>query len=109
MGIPSITSNDVPLPKLRVTRPRCTPARPQEAHTPLDEIDRDDVENAREADLDDRFGPAVIKRAASNDDFGFMRLTVFQWTIVALGHSTGAPSECLTGYRPLRVCADRDT
>jgi len=77
MGIPSTTSNDVSLPKLRVTRRRCTPARPQEAHTPLDEIDRDDVENAREADFDDRFGLAVIKRAASDDDFDFMRLTVF--------------------------------
>lgn len=51
--------------------------RPQEAHTPSDEIDRDDVENPREADFDDRFGLPVIKRAASDDDFGFMRLTVF--------------------------------
>ena len=77
MGIPSTTSNDVPLPKLRVTRRKCTPARPQEAHTRSDEIDRDDVENARETDFDDRFGLALIKRAASDDDFGFMRLTVF--------------------------------
>ena len=65
MGIPSITSNDLPLPKLRVTRRRCTPDRPHEAHNPLDEIDRDDVENAREAEFDDRFGLAVIERAAA--------------------------------------------
>lgn len=77
MGMPSTTSKDLPLPKLRVTRRRCTPEHPHEAHTPLDEIDRDDEENARAADLDDRFGLAAIKRASSDDDLCFVGLTVF--------------------------------
>ena len=77
MGMPSTTSKDLPLPKLLVTRRRCTPERPHEAHTPLDEIDRDDVENARDADLDDRFGLSVIERASSDDDFCFVGLSVF--------------------------------
>jgi hypothetical protein len=77
MGMPSTTSNDLPLPKLRVTRRRCTPKRPHEAHTPLDEVERDDVENARVADFDDRFGLAAIERPASDDDFGLVSLTVF--------------------------------
>ncbi len=77
MGMPSTTSNDLPLPKLRVTRRRCTPERPHDAHTPLDEVDRDDVENARMADFDDRLGLAVIERLASDDDFRLVGLAVF--------------------------------
>lgn len=75
--MPSTISKDLPLPKLLVTRRRCTPEWPHEAHTPLDDIDRDDVENAREAELDDRFGLAVLERTSSNDDFCFVGLTVF--------------------------------
>ena len=77
MGMPSTTGKDLPLPKLRVTRRRCTPARPHEAHTPLDEVERDDVENRRVADFDDRFGLAAIERPASDDDFSLMGLAVF--------------------------------
>ena len=77
MGMASTTNKDLPLPKLRVTNRRCAPERPHEAHTASDEIDRDNEESAREADLDDRFGLAVIERAASDDDLCFVGLTVF--------------------------------
>lgn len=77
MGIPSITNRFVPLPKVRATRRSCTPARPHAAHRNLDEVDRDDVEDAHEADLDDRFGFALFKGTPSDDDFGFARFAIF--------------------------------
>ena len=92
MGMPSTISKDLPLPKLLVTRRSCTPEWPHEAHTPLDEIGRDDAENAREADLDDRFGIAVIERASSNDDFCFVGFTDFlALNDVARPAKTGVP------------------
>lgn len=66
-----------PLPKVRATRRSCTPARPHAAQRNLDEVDRDDVEDAREADLDDRFGFAAIKGAPLDDDLGFARFAIF--------------------------------
>ena len=54
------------------------PGRPQEAQrNALDEVDRDDIENARRADLDDCFGFAVIERAAADDGFGFPGFAIF--------------------------------
>lgn len=72
-----MTKSVSPLPNVRVTRRSCTPARPHEAHSGLDEVDRDDIENAREADFDDCFGLTVVERLASDDDFGFVGLPVF--------------------------------
>ena len=49
---------------------------PQEAQRCLEEIDRDDVERARAAGLDDRFRFAPIKATPSDKDFGFVRLAI---------------------------------
>jgi hypothetical protein len=76
IGIPSTTRRLRPLPKVRVTRLSCTPTRPQEAQRSLNEVDRDDVERPREAELDDDFCLAPIKAASSDEDFGFTRLAV---------------------------------
>jgi len=77
MGMPSITKSVSPLPKVRVTRRNSTPGRPHEAHSGLDEVDRDDVENAREADFDNCFGLAVVEGAAADDNFRFAGFPVF--------------------------------
>src|SRR3989304_2916 len=65
---------------------KCLSAYPQSL------LDRDDVENAREADFDERFGLAVIRRAPSDDDFGFNRLTVF----LALNDTAREDDVCLS-------------
>ena len=65
-----------PLPKVRVTRLSCTPVRPQEAQRCLDEVNRDDVERAREANLDDDFGRTPIKAVPLDEDFGFACLAI---------------------------------
>jgi len=65
-----------PLPKVRVTRLSCAPARPQEAQPCLAEVDRDDVERPRGARLDDDFCLAAIKATPSDEDLGFTRLAV---------------------------------
>ena len=75
--MPSITKSVSPLPKVRVTRRNSTPGRPHEAHSGLDEVDRDDVENAREADFDNCFGLAIVERAAPDDIFRFTSFPVF--------------------------------
>ena len=54
----------------------CTPAPPHEAQRCLDEEDRDDVERAREAKLDDNFGFTLIKATPSDEDFRFTRSAV---------------------------------
>lgn len=59
-----------------MTRLSCTPPRPQDAQRWLDEVDRDDVERAREAKLDDDFGLAPIKATPLDKDFRFTRLAV---------------------------------
>jgi len=59
-----------------VTRLSCTPLRLQEAQRCLDEVNRDDVECAREAKLDDDFGRAPVKAVPSDEDFGFARLAI---------------------------------
>ena len=64
------------MPKVRATRRSCTPARPHEAQRYLDEEDRDDVERAARANLNDRFGFAAVKGTPTDDDFGFARLAV---------------------------------
>ena len=50
--------------------------RPHETQRFLDEVDRDDVERAGRANLDDRFGFAPVKGTPPDDDFGFARLAV---------------------------------
>ncbi len=55
----SITSNEVPRPKLRVILRSSTPSLPQEAHSVLDALDavcRDDEKSAVGAELDNGFG-----------------------------------------------------
>ena len=76
MGIPSITRRLFPLPKVRATRRSCTPARPQAAHRDLDEVDRDDVEDARKANPDDRLGLAAIGGTPPDNDLGFARFAI---------------------------------
>ena len=68
--MPSITRSLRPVPKLRVTRRSCGAAWPQAAQTALCGIDRDDVEDAREADFDDGLCFAAIERALSGLDMG---------------------------------------
>ena len=75
-GMPSITSNDGPLPKLRVTFRCCTPVRPHAAQRGSGTIDRDDEEIPVRGDFDDRFGGDVAERVASDDIFDFARLAV---------------------------------
>ena len=65
------------MPKVRATRRSCTPARPQETHRDLDEVDRDDIEDAREVDFDNRFAFAVIDNPPSDDGLGFARCAFF--------------------------------
>jgi hypothetical protein len=76
-GIPSITSSERPVPKLRVTRRNCGLAPPHVAQTALCGIDRDDVEDAREADFDDGLCFAATERDAADDDFRFIGFLVF--------------------------------
>ena len=71
MGIRSTTRRFRPPPNVRATRLSWTPARPQEAQTCLDAVDRDDIECARGTDFDDRLGLAAIEGIASDDDFDF--------------------------------------
>lgn len=77
IGIPSTTRRVGPLPKVRATRRSCGPARPQEAHRDLDEVDRDDIEDAREVDFDNRFAFAAIENPPSDDGLGFARSAIF--------------------------------
>ncbi len=42
----------------------------------LDRVDRDDIERARDANLDDRFGFVAIKGAPSDDGLGFARSAI---------------------------------
>lgn len=77
IGIPSTTRRVGPVPKVRATRRSRAPARPQEAHRDLNEVDRDDIEDARAVDLDNRFAFAVIENLSSDDGLGFARFTIF--------------------------------
>lgn len=77
IGMPSMTRSVRPVPKLRVTRRNCGAAWPQAAQTALCGIDRDDVEDAREADFDDGLCFAAIERDATDDDFRFIGFLVF--------------------------------
>ena len=65
--MPSITRSVSPLPQVRVTCRSSTPARPQEAHRGLDEVDRDDEERTPGADFDDRFGFETAARVPADD------------------------------------------
>ena len=72
-----MTKSVRPVPKLRVTRRNCGGAWPQAAQTALGGIDRDDVEDAREADFDDGLCFAAIEREPTDDDFRFIGFLVF--------------------------------
>jgi hypothetical protein len=76
IGNRSITRRLRPLPKVRATRLRSTPARPHAAQRYLDEVERDDVERAGGANLDDRFRFATIKGAPPDDDLAFTRFGI---------------------------------
>ena len=76
MGISSITRRFFPLPKVRATRRSCTPTRLHAAHGALDKADRDEVEDASKADLDNRFGLVAIDAASPDDNLGFARFAI---------------------------------
>ena len=77
IGIPSTTRRNAPLPNVRATRRSCAPARPQEAHRDLCEVDRDNVEDAREVDFDDRFAFPAIESPPLDNSLGFARCAIF--------------------------------
>src|SRR5262245_29556178 len=75
-GMPSITSNDGPRPKLRVLSRCCTPARPHAAQRSLGAVDRDDEEIPIQGNLDDRFGEIIAEGVTSDNVFDFVCLPV---------------------------------
>ena len=85
MGITSIIRRFFPLPKVRATRRSCTPARPHAAQRGLDDVDRDEVEDASEADFDDRFSLPSIEGAPPDNDLAFARFAI----LLALSDAAG--------------------
>jgi len=72
----SITNNDRPRPKLRVTLRTVTPSRPHEAQVVLDTVGSDDEERAARTELDDRFGFNAFKGDTTDDELDFARSSV---------------------------------
>ena len=71
-----MTISAAPLSKLRVTCLSCTAPLPQCAQYCSAGICSNDDEFAGEADFDDCFGKASVKRDAFNDALDFVRLSV---------------------------------
>ncbi len=71
-----MTRSDRPWPKLRLTRRSRTPGRLHEAQRSSGEVEGDDKEVSKRAELDECVGGAVVECESADDAFDFASLAV---------------------------------